>query len=252
MSITGKKSEAVTIKGSAGGLLVRLRDDVPSEWPVLVAELTERLQAGQRFFQGGQAHLELGSRLLEPPQLEEIKAVMAQHGVELATVIAGTQATRNVAKQVGLPFKLPSNQNTRPPTPVIEGNTGSKAENVRAGQPFDSAEALFLRRTVRSGQRIEHHADVVVLGDVNPGAEIIAGGSVIVWGTVRGQIQAGQIQAGAVICALSLRPTQLRIGEVLAVGSQEALNEPIPGPEIATVENGAIVLESWQPKQTRR
>ena len=250
MSTTDKKTDAVTIKGTAGGLLVRLRDDATLDWSQVLAELTTRLETGERFFRGGQAHLELGARVLEAPQLEELQTVLTGHGIELATLISGAQATRRLAKQVGLNFHLPNSQNTQAPKPVIEPTV--KGETGRGAVSFDTAEALFLRRTIRSGQRIEHHADVIVLGDVNPGAEIISAGNVIVWGTVRGQIQAGQSQPGSVICALCLWPTQLRIGEVVAVGSPEAMNEPPPGPEIASLQDGNIVVESWLPKRGRR
>ena len=249
MSATGKKTEAVTIKGTAGGLLMRLRDDTPAAWPDLLVELADRLKAGDRFFRGGRAQVELGNRLLESSQLEDLRVALANHQIELETIISGAQATRTLAKQAGLTFKFPGSQTTRPPRPVIEGG---KSEAGRSPQPFDSAEALFLRRTLRSGQRVQHHADVIVLGDINPGAEIVAGGSVIVWGTLRGQIEAGQVQNGAVICALSLRPNLLRIGSVAAVGSQQALHEPESGPEMASVQDGAIIVESWLPKRAHR
>ena len=48
----------------------------------------------------------------------------------------------------------------------------------------DWDQAVFLQRTLRSGQSVRHPGHVVVLGDVNPGAEIIAGGHVLVWGRV--------------------------------------------------------------------
>ena len=53
------------------------------------------------------------------------------------------------------------------------------------------AKSVFVSHTLRSGQRIECEGDVVVLGDVNDGAEIIAGGSIAVMGTLRGLAHAG-------------------------------------------------------------
>ena len=59
---------------------------------------------------------------------------------------------------------------------------------------------------------------MLVLGDVNPGAEVVAGGSVVVWGRLRGVVEAGQAEGSgpAVVCALDLAPTQLRLGTALA------------------------------------
>ena len=81
-------------------------------------------------------------------------------------------------------------------------------------------------------------------GDVNPGAEIIAGGSVIVWGRLRGMVHAG---AGgdekAIVCALDLAPTQLRIAGYISVSPQDKRRKPLP--EIASVRQGRIVAEAW-------
>lgn len=251
MSATGKKIEDVTIKGGSGGLLIRLRDDTPGSFGDLLLDLDERLAAAAGFFRRGRASVELGERMLEAGDLERMQAVLARYEVALETIISGANVTRSLAKQAGIPFKLPSVQNTRPAPPRLDGEKPEAGRGRSSSTPFDSAEALFIRRTLRSGQVVQHHADVIVLGDVNPGAEIIAGGNVIVWGIVRGRIQAGAVTAGAVICALSLRPTQLRIGEVVAVGSPEALDEPELGPEMATVQDGTIMVESWQPRRKR-
>ena len=107
--------------------------------------------------------------------------------------------------------------------------------------------ALFLNRTLRSGTRIEFPGHVVVLGDVNPGAEILAEGSVIIWGRLRGMVHAGvKGNAASVICALDLSATQLRIaGEAIAaLDSKEN-----PQPEMARIhQDGKIYAELWSAK----
>ena len=98
--------------------------------------------------------------------------------------------------------------------------------------------------TLRSGQRVESAGTVVVLGDVNPGAEVVAGGDVIVVGKLRGLAHAGaEGNARATIWALELAAKQLRIAGHVAVAPEDA---PAPGgPERARVENGQIVIEPW-------
>lgn len=98
--------------------------------------------------------------------------------------------------------------------------------------------------TLRSGQRVESAGTVVVLGDVNPGAEVVAGGDVIVVGKLRGLAHAGaEGNAGAAIWALELAAKQLRIAGHVAVAPEDA---PTPaGPERARVEDGQIVIEPW-------
>jgi septum site-determining protein MinC len=103
---------------------------------------------------------------------------------------------------------------------------------------------MFLNRTLRSGTRIEFAGHVVVMGDVNPGAEIIADGNVIIWGRLRGLVHAGaKGNRAAVICALDLSPTQLRIAEEV---SGTLKPQEHPRPEIARInEDGKLQAEFW-------
>lgn len=102
--------------------------------------------------------------------------------------------------------------------------------------------------TLRSGQRIASEGTVVVLGDVNPGAEVVAGGDVIVVGKLRGLAHAGsEGNEQAAIWALELAAKQLRIAGHVAVAPEDA---PAPaGPERARVEAGQIVIEPWGRRQ---
>ncbi|MBS3784235.1 MAG: septum site-determining protein MinC, partial [Anaerolineae bacterium] len=76
------------------------------------------------------------------------------------------------------------------------------------------------------------------------GAEVVAGGDIVVWGRVRGLIHAGALgDEDAVICALELSPTQLRIGSHIARSPEERPRQPVP--ETASVRNGQIVAVPW-------
>jgi septum site-determining protein MinC len=110
-----------------------------------------------------------------------------------------------------------------------------------------AAGALFVRRTLRSGMRIWHDGDVCILGDVNAGAEIVAGGDVVVWGVLRGMVHAGAGgDTAAVVCALLLAPTQLRIADRVSRGS--APSGPA-APEQARVVDEGIAVEPWTPRR---
>ncbi len=103
--------------------------------------------------------------------------------------------------------------------------------------------ALYVRRTLRSGQKIAHDGDVIVLGDVHAGAEIKAAGDVLVFGHLRGMVHAGADGSdGAMVCAWRLEPVQLRIGHVIA--RPPDVHEDVPdAPEIARVEQGQVIIE---------
>jgi septum site-determining protein MinC len=103
---------------------------------------------------------------------------------------------------------------------------------------------MFLSRTLRSGTRIEFAGHVVVWGDVNPGAEIIAEGNVIIWGRLRGMVHAGaKGNRAAVICALDLSPMQLRIADEVSATLKPQAD---PRPEMARInQDGKLQSEFW-------
>ena len=104
--------------------------------------------------------------------------------------------------------------------------------------------ALFISKTLRSGTRIEFPGHVVVLGDVNPGAEIVAEGNIIIWGRLRGAVHAGSKgDESAKVCALDFAPMQLRVAEEVVNIKKE---KQIAGPVVAFVRNERVVVESWK------
>lgn len=116
---------------------------------------------------------------------------------------------------------------------------------------WDEPDARIVYSTLRSGQKIESEHSVVVFGDVNSGAEVIAGGDIIVLGTLRGIAHAGaydETGGGRVIFALSLQPTQLRIGSLISRGEAGSAHDA----EVARVEGTIIVVESYQPRGVSR
>lgn len=115
----------------------------------------------------------------------------------------------------------------------------------------DSANARVIYGTLRSGQRIESPFNLIVVGDVNPGADLVAGGDIVVFGSLRGTAHASAYDDTCfdrVIIALQMRPTQLRIGSVISRGSDEAVG----GAEIARIESRRIIVESFNPRSFKR
>jgi septum site-determining protein MinC len=107
--------------------------------------------------------------------------------------------------------------------------------------------AVLIHRTLRSGFSLQHKGHVVVIGDVNPGSEIAAGGDVVVWGRLRGMVHAGaEGDESAVVCALDLDPTQLRIAGHIAITPKRRGKSQ---PEMAHVVDGQVVAEPWMGKK---
>jgi septum site-determining protein MinC len=103
--------------------------------------------------------------------------------------------------------------------------------------------AVLVQRTIRSGQTLQYPGHIVILGDVNPGAEIIAGGNIIVMGSLRGIAHAGaEGSSDAVVAAFRLEPTQLRIANHITRAPDGEKFTP-EYPEVARVRNEVVVIE---------
>lgn len=117
---------------------------------------------------------------------------------------------------------------------------------VAGGPPVPDLEeaTLLIRRHMRSGQRIRYNGNVVVLGDVNPGAEIEAAGDIVVMGTLRGLAHAGANgDPERIIAAFRLQATQLRIAQHIARAPEG--ETPPPVPEVAVVREGQVTIDSY-------
>lgn len=104
-------------------------------------------------------------------------------------------------------------------------------------------QVLYLKQTLRSGQTVSHKGDLLIVGDVNPGAEIMAEGDITVWGSLRGIAHAGiGGNTNAEIRALNLQPIQIRIAHAIArAPDRKRINYASgTGPETARISDGKI------------
>lgn len=226
-----KSQKPIQIKGIHDGLLVTLSE---GPWEASREILLEKIESEQTFFKGARIALDLGSAELHAADLGQLRDKLSDYEVTLWAVISTSETTSKTAQMLGMETALRKPQNRKP------------LENPEK-QGFEGESAVFIRRTLRAGYRIETRNPVIVLGDVNPGAEIISAGSVIVWGKCFGSVFAGiEGNQQAVICALELRPTQLRISDMIASPAQK---KGKPSPEMASIHDNNIVIESWNSKK---
>jgi septum site-determining protein MinC len=109
---------------------------------------------------------------------------------------------------------------------------------------------LYHRGTLRGGQALHNLGNLVVVGDVNPGAELVASGDIVVFGSLRGVAHAGaQGDRGARVIALELNPTQLRIATAIASGETSAKPR---GPEHASIAGDRIVVVPFAAADLRK
>ncbi len=223
--------DPIAIKGTRQGLLITL-DEGP--WDALMEALERRLEKGAAFFRGGRAALDVGPRPLDEARIRQARDLLARYRVDLWAVRGTAEATIVATVRAGLsPLLGPEGEAHR-----------AELSGEREEPPVPPAGGLVVERTVRSGQRIEHPGDVIIIGDVHAGAEIIAGRHVIVWGKLHGVVHAGALgDESAVVCALDLAPTQLRIADHIARSPEERRRRPVP--EMARVHRGRIEAIPW-------
>ncbi len=215
------------IKGIHDGLLITVGD---GDWGTLREALLDQIAEQSDFFQGANLSIDVGEHTLKAAELGSLRDKISENGVTLRAVISKSSQTNETAQTLGLETHLAK--------PIPE----------RSGRAFDTSiggdEAILVKRTLRSGNSITYPGHVVIIGDVNPGAEIIAGGDIIVWGRLRGTVHAGASgDDSATVCALELTPTQLRISEEISITPPQ---RGTPHPEVARLKDGEVVAEGWE------
>lgn len=239
----------VSMKGTRRGILVSIAEECPFADGLL--ELRAAIAEKRQFFAGSPVSLDLGWRELTQEHYLELMRVLNESGVKLLGVISSSLATRRLLEGQGIKCiigtlglakhggnaRVKAEAAARPPEPPAPveppaaeaAASADVAETAEVAAPVERAAAaspspadadptLMVRKTLRSGQRIQFAGNVVVMGDVNAGAEVEAEGDVIVLGNVRGIVHAGcKGKADAVVVALNLHASQLRVGNLIGM-----------------------------------
>lgn len=107
---------------------------------------------------------------------------------------------------------------------------------------ISTSETKFHKGSLRSGQKIEEERSIVILGDVNSGAEVIASDNIVVLGTLRGLAHAGaKGNKQAIIAAGRLDTVQMRIANIVKEFNRE--EEPLRKLAYAYVDDDKIIIE---------
>lgn len=220
-------TETVSIKGTSEGLVINLGTGPLQE---TLEDMESALSAKASFFIGGRVAMRVGDRALSAEQLSLIGHKLETFGMTLWRVDSEHPATLASARGLGLEVAAQPRQQPSHPTPEQTGR--------------EDLPGIVVRRTLRSGQALQHTGHVTLIGDLNPGAQIVAGGDIVVFGRLRGIAHAGAMgDEEAIICALELAPSQLRIGSHIARPPDRS--RPPKMPEIASVQDDQIIVERW-------
>ena len=126
---------------------------------------------------------------------------------------------------------LPPNRRSR----SREEERSRKRDMDRSWQHHRS-HVLMLAGRVRSGQKVTAKKHLTIMGDVNPGAEVVAGGDILVMGSLKGKAAAGYPDdEERIILALDFQPEQLQIGGHVVTGIPRLRREGRTLPTLSTI-----------------
>jgi len=217
----------VDLKGYRDGL--HLIIDSEATLSEIEVALVERLANLSDSLAGISVTLDVGSRIVKEEQLNHLQQFLSRkYGLEV------TQITDN------------DEETYLPDLRAIGSVPTLASEYVREDLVSSTDLALLVRHTLRAGQEVRFfEGNIVVLGDVNPGAAVIASGDIVVLGALRGLAHAGALgDASAVIIALDLKPTQIRIGHSISRPPDEKRRERRA--EIASLKGKNIVVDEYK------
>lgn len=211
----------VIFKGGRDGITVVL--DQEASFTDIKTIFIQKLQDAKDFFSGAKVSMRFKGRVLKQNQQDELLEILSGQNILNISFIHEFESQKDdIIRQAGNWFAT---------------------ENA-----IDTSMTKYHIGILRSGQRVEYPGSIVIVGDVNPGAQVLAGGNVIVLGTLKGMVHAGKdIKAyKPFVVALGMYPVQIGIGNVIArspdgVGNQkQEANESVL---IAYLSNDQIYIE---------
>lgn len=209
---------AVIIKSNPHGLVLNLDSDMPFE--ELLAAVADKFKRSAGFFKNATLALTFRGRVLTKEQEQQLlDAIVESSGIYVICIVDEDRETAEYYKKA-----------------VIHATEKQKEED---GQ--------FYRGTLRSGQVLETEASVVIIGDVNPGAQVISKGNIVILGCCMGNIYAGASgNAGCFAAALTMKPMQVRIADKTArsaiVKKVDTGEYPVD-PKIVYIKDGHLQIK---------
>ena len=226
------REDLIAIKGVNDGLLISL--SATESWQSVTDQLAARIDEKAGFYAGANVAVELGERPVPKYELSSLKALLERRSLKLSLVRSESDTTQKSAEALA----VPTDNGRAPESPAPKARETAQVNPEETG-----TQGVLFRRTLRSGRTIHSEGHVIVFGDVNPGAKVIARGDIVVWGKLRGYVHAGAGgDESAIVCALEMSPSQLRIADRI-IRSPGGKRTKI-APEVALVRGNQIVVES--------
>jgi len=223
-------SNSVVLKLYKDGMVVCLNEEMPFD--DIKTAVIEKFKKSEGFFQGAIPHVGFKGIVLQKEQYDEI--------INALTELFGSEVTL---------WEVPDNLEQPTEEKINKNLSVDKIVENALKIDIESESTKFYKKTLRSGQLLESEGNIVIVGDVNPGAEVVAVGNIFVMGSVKGTVHAGSKgDRDAIVTALNLSPTQLRIADIITRPPDGDSYSAIV-PEIAYIKDDKIFIEDFLQKR---
>lgn len=220
-------SHLITLKWNKYGVTLIL--DAEAEFEELLKAVEAKFRDASKFFKAAKSAICFeGRKLSEDEESQIISVIESITELEIICIIDNDKDNEEIFRR------------------TVEDTITEKEEKEERELRDAIAKAAggqFYKGTLRSGQILESEGDVIVLGDVNPGAKVVAARNAVILGCLKGTVYAGMnTEESSFVVAMSMNPMQIRIGEHIA-RSDESMQFIENEPQIAFVEDGNIYIE---------
>ena len=225
-------SQTVIIKSNKYGINLILDPDI--SFTDLLQAVIKKFEESEKFFKNAKLAISFeGRRLTQEQEFKIVDAITEHTSIQIVCIVDNDEKNAEKMKQqVDAYCQAVENQ--------YAADMGTQGE--------------FYKGTLRSGQTLESNGSITVIGDVNPGAKVIAGGNIVILGALKGNAHAGAFgDQGCFIFALDMNPIQIQIGELSAKspdkqrGRRRLVKKEKENPtesQIAFAKDGSIYIET--------
>lgn len=214
-----KIHNGIQVRGTKEGIYTKIDLEEFNNFDDMLQALVKKLSMGKSFYKGALMTIETDLSLLKEEDILKLKDILFENIKVKECNFEDIKAKEIIESKENKVFNG-----------IYEGKT------------------KFIKKTIRSGQLIRYYGNIVIIGDVNHGSEVYAGGNIIVLGTAKGKVHAGiGGNKKAIIAAFNLQPEMIQIADTITISPDDGMKPSYP--EIAKLKDNTIVVEPYLPKK---
>ncbi len=250
------QQNSLQVIGRGTQITFSINDSIPIKH--VLQDLENYLSQNSSWFLDGSISINVGSRMFQPEDLRKIKnTISIKSGLTVSRFTATSTQVGLEPKTTHDPAELELVNLQFQPDSLDDDSISSEQEFVVEEEdintqpsiiPSKGVESLLIKTPCRSGELINYPGNVIVMADVNPGAQIYAGGDIMVYGRLRGFCHAGSpSNKDAIITALSLETNILSIASINGTSTEDHSKPNLarPTPKIAFLKRESVFVAPY-------